>query len=109
MDPSTSDVFSQETTDFRPSKQAFNAFHYDVSPGYLPLLGHALLAGRDVSFSDTVKTPPVAIVNQEFARRLFPSDHGHSEHAVGRYFKNDSGVSIQIVGLMADGKHDVAQ
>jgi ABC-type antimicrobial peptide transport system permease subunit len=39
-------------------------------------------------------------VNQEFARRLF-----HSEHAVGRYFKNRSGVSIQIVGIMADGKH----
>jgi len=39
-------------------------------------------------------------VNQEFARGLF-----HSEHAVGRYFKNSSGVSIQIVGIMADGKH----
>jgi hypothetical protein len=39
-------------------------------------------------------------VNQEFARRLF-----HSEHAVGRYFKNRYGVSIQIVGVMADGKH----
>jgi ABC-type antimicrobial peptide transport system permease subunit len=38
-------------------------------------------------------------VNQEFARRLF-----HSESAVGRYFKNRSGVMIQIVGVMADGK-----
>jgi hypothetical protein len=47
-----------------------------------------------------VKTPAVAIVNQEFARRLF-----HSEHAVGRYFKNRNGVSIRIVGIMADGKH----
>ena len=61
--------------------------------------GTPLLAGRDVSFSDNPKTPPVAIVNQEFARRLF-----HSEQVVGRYFKNRSGVSIQIVGIMADGK-----
>jgi hypothetical protein len=59
-----------------------------------------LLAGRDVSFADTAKTPAVAIVNREFARRLF-----HSEHAVGRYFKDRSGVSIQIVGIMADGKY----
>jgi ABC-type antimicrobial peptide transport system permease subunit len=38
-------------------------------------------------------------VNQEFARRLF-----HTENAVGRYFKDSSGVSIQIVGIAADGK-----
>ena len=92
-------VYAQQTTDFRPSNAAFSAWEYDVSPGYLAACATPLLAGRDVSFSDTPKTPPVAVVNQEFARRLF-----HSEHAVGRYFKNQSGVSIQIVGIMADGK-----
>jgi hypothetical protein len=65
----------------------------------LTAAGTPLLAGRDVSFTDTPKTPAVAIVNQEFARRLF-----HSEHAVGRYFKNRDGGSIQIVGIVADGK-----
>ena len=59
-----------------------------------------LLAGRDVSFSDTTKTPAVAVVNREFARRLF-----HSEDAVGRYFKNSSGQPIQIVGMVGDGKY----
>jgi predicted permease len=93
-------VFSQQSIDFRPSKKAFDTYFYDVSPGYLTASGTPLLAGRDVSFTDTAKTPAVVIVNQEFARRLFDS-----EHAVGRYFKNQSGVSIQIVGLMADGKH----
>jgi predicted permease len=93
------DVFFQQTTDFRSSNRAFDTYFYDVSPGYLTASGTPLLAGRDVSFSDTAKTPAVAIVNQEFARRLFGS-----EHAVGRYFKNSSGVSIQIVGIMADGK-----
>ncbi len=94
------DIFSQQSTDFRPSNKAFYAYFYDVSPGYLTASGTPLLAGRDVSFTDTTKTPAVAIVNQEFARGLF-----HSEHAVGRNFKNSSGVSIQIVGIMADGKH----
>jgi predicted permease len=93
-------VFSQQATDFRRSRKAFAAYQYQVSPGYLTASGTPLLAGRDVSFSDTTKTPAVAIVNQEFARRLF-----HSENAVGRYFKNSSGATIQIVGLMADGKH----
>jgi predicted permease len=98
-DNSVPPVFSQQTTDFRPSNAAFHTFEYDVSPGYLAACATALLAGRDVSFSDTATTPAVAVVNREFARRLF-----HSENAVGRYFKNSSGVSIQIVGIMSDGK-----
>jgi predicted permease len=99
-DNSVPPVFSQQTSDFRPSNAAFHTYEYDVSPSYLAACATPLLAGRDVSFSDTAKTPAVAIVNQEFARRLF-----HSENAAGRYFKNSSGVSIQIVGIAANGKH----
>ncbi len=99
-DTLVSPVFSQQSADFRPSNSAFYTYSFDVSPGYLTAAGTQLLAGRDVSFTDTGKTPPVAIVNQEFARRLF-----HTEQAVGRYFKNSDGVSIQIVGIVADGKY----
>ncbi len=100
INASTSAVFSQQTVDFRPSKKAFDTYDYDVSPGYFTAAGTPLLSGRDVSFSDTAKKPAVAIVNQEFARRLFGS-----EHALGRYFKNSSGLLIQIVGIAADGKN----
>jgi predicted permease len=99
-DASAAGVFSQQSVDFRPSNAAFDAFVYDVSPGYLAAAGTSLLAGRDVSFTDTPKTPAVAVVNQEFARRLF-----HSEDAVGRYFKNGEGVSVEIVGIVANGKY----
>jgi predicted permease len=99
-DTLVSPVFSQQTADFRPSNSAFYGYNFDVSPGYLTATGTPLLAGRDVSFSDTAKTPPVAIVNQEFARRLF-----HSEHVVGRYFKDRDGVSVQIAGIVAEGKY----
>jgi len=100
LDTSMTGVFSQQTADFRPSNKAFDTYFYEVSPGYLTASGTPLLAGRDVSSADTAKTPAVAIVNREFARRLF-----HSEDAVGRYFKNSSGASIRIVGIMADGRH----
>jgi len=99
-DTLVSTVFSQQSVDFRPSNSAFYAYIYNASPGYLTAAGTPLLAGRDVSFTDTAKTPPVAVVNQEFARRLF-----HSEQTVGRYFKDRDGVSIQIVGIVADGKY----
>jgi ABC-type antimicrobial peptide transport system permease subunit len=47
------------------------------------------------------KEPPVAIVNQEFARRLF-----HADHVIGRYFKTLPGHPIQIVGVVANGKYN---
>ena len=100
QDTDDSAVFSQQTTNFRPSNKAFNTYDYWVSPGYFTAAETPLLAGRDVSFSDTAKTPTVAVVNQQFARRLF-----HSDDAVGRYFKNASGQPIQIVGVVADGKY----
>ena len=100
QDTSTTAVFSQQTTDLRSANKAFFSYVYDVSPGYFDAAGTRLLAGRDVSFSDTENTPPVAVVNQEFARLLF-----HTDQAVGRYFKNSDGLSIQIVGIVANGKY----
>jgi predicted permease len=105
MDTSDANVFSQQTTEFRPSNRAFDAYNYEVSPGYFTAAETPLLAGRDVSFTDTAKTPAVAVVNREFARRLFHFNDGHSDDVVGRYFKNGSGQLIQIVGIVEDGKY----
>jgi len=105
INSANSAVFSQQTTDFRPSNKAFDKYDYEVSSGYFAAAGTPLLAGRELSFSDTPKTPAVAVVNREFARRLFPTDHGHSDRAIGRYFKDASGRSIQIVGIAADVKN----
>lgn len=100
INSANSAVFSERTVDFRPSNKAFDKYDYAVSPGYFTAAGTPLLRGREVSFTDTARTPAVAVVNQEFARRLF-----RSEQALGRYFKDSSGTSIQIVGLVADGKN----
>jgi predicted permease len=100
LDSPSLQVFSQQAIDFRSSSKAFSAYEYDVSPGYLSAAETPLVAGRDVSFADTRNTPAVAIVNREFARRLF-----HAAGAVGRYFKNSSGQPIEIVGVVADGKY----
>ena len=105
LDTNTPDVFSQQATDFKPSNRAFGTFEYDVSPGFFTTAETPLLAGRDVSFTDTPQTPPVAVVNREFARRLFHSDDSHSGDAIGRFFKISSGQQVQIVGIVGDGKY----
>jgi len=99
-DQPISAVYSQQTTDFRPSSRVFQTYFYDVSPGYLTAAATPLLEGRDIRFTDTANTPAVAIVNRQFARRLF-----HTEHVVGRYFKDSTGLLVQIVGIVADGKY----
>jgi predicted permease len=105
MDISDSNVFTEQASDFKPSNRAFDADDYWVSPGYFAATGIPLLSGREPSFTDTPKTPPVAVVNREFARRLFHLDDSHTGEAVGRYFKNSTGQPVQIVGVVADGKY----
>jgi predicted permease len=100
VDQSTMGVLPLEATEVRPTNVAFGAPYYDISPGYLAAAGTPLLAGRDIGFADGAKSPPVAVVNQEFARRLF-----HSDNVIGRYFKNLSGHPIQVVGVVANGKY----
>jgi predicted permease len=102
LDQSNASVYAQQTVDFRPSTQAFLAAYFNVGPGYFRAAGTKLLFGRDVSFNDTKKTPNVAVVNQEFARRLF-----HTDNAAGRYFKDGGGDLIQIAGVVEDGKYQV--
>jgi predicted permease len=99
-DGSKTGVFSQQSVDLRPSGELFSSYLFDVSPGAFATAETPLLAGRDVSFTDTANTPAVAVVNQEFARRLF-----HTDQAVGRYFKRAQGIPIQIVGIVGDGRY----
>jgi predicted permease len=101
IDQSGMAIFAPQTTEMRPANTAFWAAYYSVSPGYLAAAGTSLLAGRDISYVDGAKSPPVAIINQEFAHRLF-----HEDAVVGRYFKNLSGHPIQIVGIVANGKYN---
>ena len=63
--------------------------------------GHPLLAGRTFTWHDDKDSPRVAIVNQEFARRMF----GSPNDAIGRYFKMPDGTRIQVVGIAEDGKY----
>jgi predicted permease len=99
-DTYVTDIFSRDSVDLRPSQKAFTAYVFDVSPGYFAAAGTRLLAGREIGAADTEKSAPVAVVNREFARRLFPSGE-----VVGRYFKDRAGTVIQVVGMVEDGKY----
>jgi len=93
--------FADSTTDYRPRNQAGDALQYNVSPGYFAAAGTTLLAGRELSWHDGAKSPLVAVVNREFARKLF----GSVSRAVGGHFKIWGGKRIEIVGVAEDGRY----
>ena len=101
MGGTTTIVFTDQTTDFRPATAAAVPFMYDVSPEYFHAAGTALLAGRDVTWHDDKGAPRVAVVNREFARKVF----GSETNAMGKYFKRRDGTRIQVVGIVEDGKY----
>ena len=76
-------------------------FMYNISPEYFAAAGTALLAGRTFTWHDDKNAPRVAVVNQEFARKIF----GSVTNAIGRYYKMRDGTRIQVVGIVEDGKY----
>jgi predicted permease len=94
-------VYTDSTTDFRPTNVAGDAMDYSISPGYLEAAGTALLAGRSLTLNDDSKAPKVAVVNRQFAVKIF----GSVNKAVGGHFKYWSGTRAEVVGVVEDGKY----
>jgi predicted permease len=94
-------VFTDETTDLRPSNALANVVTYKISPDYFVAAGTAMLAGRALSWHDDENSSRVAVVNRQFARKIF----GDATNAVGRYYKLRDGARLQVVGMVEDGKY----
>jgi predicted permease len=94
-------VYADTTTDFRPTNQVADAMNYNASPGYFAAAGTTMLAGRDISWHDEKKAPVVAVVNREFARKVF----GSVDKAIGGHFKFWGGNRAEVVGVVEDGKY----
>jgi len=71
-----------------------------ATPELFQTMGVPLLAGRAFTAMDRDPAPPVAIVNQSFARHFFPG-----EDALGKRIKVVGATNwVQIVGVVADVK-----
>jgi predicted permease len=74
---------------------------HSISPGYLQTFGISLISGRNVDERDKTDGPPVVLISQETAKRLFPGENpiGHQ-----MYFgtNNGTGLLTEIVGIVSD-------
>ncbi len=97
----STDVFTDKTTDLRPANAAAEAVLYKISPEYFDAARTTVLAGRTLTWHDDKNAPPVAVVNREFASKIF----GSATNAIGGYYKRHDGSRIQVVGIVEDGKY----
>jgi len=77
------------------------ADHQSISPDYFRLLGVRLVAGRAFGPQDGPDAPPVAVVSESMARRLWPGGS-----AIGRHLKqgrpDDPAPWREVVGVVED-------
>jgi len=94
-------VFRDETRDLNESHVAIRPYRYAVSPGYFEAAATSMLSGRDFRWNDDKNAPPVAVVNRDFATRLF----GSVANSVGRFYRIQDGSRVQVVGVAENGKY----
>jgi predicted permease len=92
--------------DNTPAEGSGKESHFNrAGPGYFRTMGTPLLAGREFDDRDTLTSQPVAIVNEEFARKFFAG-----ANPVGRTFRLEAAAGkpeplYQIVGLVKNMKY----
>jgi predicted permease len=80
------------------SNETLDVLSERVSPGFLPAVGIPLVKGRDFVARDDAASPPVAIVNELFARQFLPG-----QSAIGHRFTIAGHTrDIVIVGVVKD-------
>jgi putative ABC transport system permease protein len=93
------DGFRRAGTSDRVGPDGPFAHFYMISPEYLPLMRVPILRGRGLTAADDQRAPRVLVVNDSFARRLYPDGD-----AVGRRIEWNEDT-WEIVGIAADARH----
>ena len=98
MDP----VFAQDRAYAEGDLPPIRQFKF-ISPGFFATLGAPLVAGRDITWSDTYQKIPVAIISENFAREYWHD----ANNALGKRIRPASTDDWrEIVGVVADVHDD---
>jgi putative ABC transport system permease protein len=89
-----------------------DALYTATTPGYFDSIGVKLLRGRDFTQAEaeSKNMPPVAIIDDEMAKKLFPNTDAIGQHI--RYTqppKDGSPNEMQVIGVVNSHRHDVVQ
>jgi putative ABC transport system permease protein len=95
-------VFLKEGQPEPPATTDYEANWNVVTPDYFRTLGIPLVRGRTFTDRDTASSPPVIVVNETFARRMF-----RAGDAIGHRIRSwrDENLLREIVGVVADVRY----
>jgi predicted permease len=77
----------------------------NISPGYFKTMGTPLIGGRDFDERDTRQSAKVAIVNQQFAHKIFGNQNPVGKTFKIDVYKGDPQYEFEIVGLVKNTKY----
>ncbi len=82
-----------------PGARVLTARWYDASDGYHEGLGLTISRGRSIAATDRAGAPPVAVVNETFARRMWPG-----QDPLGQRVAPDQpgATAREVVGVVRD-------
>jgi putative ABC transport system permease protein len=107
---STSVVIQGRPTD--PSDRTSVVIHM-AGPDYFRTMGIPVVRGRNFTERDTMKAPPVLIVNEALARQYFPNEDPIGKRVAPGFstlpVSDDESGMREIVGVVADVKHQSLQ
>jgi putative ABC transport system permease protein len=80
-----------------------SAISFRVTPGYMHAMGIPIISGREFTAADNASAPKVCIINDIFARTLFPG-----RNPIGEKIHIGHGYAVlrEIVGVAASVKQD---
>jgi predicted permease len=82
----------------QPEVQFRRAMH-----NYFPAMGIPIRHGRDFDATDSATAPPVAVINETMAKKLFPGQDPLGQHV--RMGPNPNGPWTTIIGVIGDIRH----
>jgi predicted permease len=85
-----------------PADEPERTFANSITPRYFQVMGMQVLRGRSFSDTDRANAPPVAIVNETFARQFF-NDPAPMGRRVG--LGAPAKVMMEVVGVVGDAKY----
>jgi predicted permease len=99
-DNSLDNIFPEgQPNDDKSKTQA--AFDDSVQPGYFRTAGTPVIQGREFNEADNAAAPHVAVINETFAKEIWPG-----QNPIGKVFRTKKdGPPIQVVGLTRTGKY----
>src|SRR5262245_36693480 len=78
---------------------------HSVGVDYFRTMGIPLRQGREFTARDDLNAPPVLIVNETLARRLFPNENSIGKRIEPSFSSAGETVMREIVGVVGDTRH----